>query len=124
MQAANFGLSNRQGQVGSGQNGMRLYNRVIRILDISAGMGITLSAIKYQMPDSYTAGITNADVFAGLSKYMADDMISGAPELVTFPWPEHSFDYILVGDAVKDSVEPENLLKKLNIYLKDTGKII
>ncbi len=113
------GQSNQQGQ-----SGIRLYNRVLRILDISAGMGITLSAIKYQMPDSYTAGITNADVFAGLSKYMADDMISGAPELVTFPWPEHSFDYILVGDAVKDSVEPENLLKKLNIYLKDTGKII
>ena len=77
---------------------LRLYNRVFRILDISAGMGNTLSAIKYQMPDSFTAGITNADVFAGLSKFMADDMISGDPELVTFPWPEHSFDYILVGD--------------------------
>ncbi len=124
IQAEKSVQSNQQGQTVSGQNGMRLYNRVLRILDISAGMGITLSAIKYQMPDSYTAGITNADVFAGLSKYMADDMISGAPELVTFPWPEHSFDYILVGDAVKDSVEPENLLKKLNIYLRGTGKII
>ncbi len=115
---------NKQEYLGSGQGHIRLYNRILRILDISAGMGTTLSAIKYQMPDCFTAGITNADVFAGLSKYMADDMISGAPELVTFPWPEHSFDYILVGDAIRDSFDPENLLKKLNIYLKDEGKIL
>lgn len=103
---------------------LKLYNRVLRILDISAGMGTTLSAIKYQMPDSFTAGITNVDVFAGLSKYMADDMISGDPELVTFPWPEHSFDYIILGDAAANATDPEMLLRKLRIYLKDDGQMI
>jgi GT2 family glycosyltransferase len=103
---------------------LRLYNRVFRILDISAGMGNTLSAIKYQMPDSFTAGITNADVFAGLSKFMADDMISGDPELVTFPWPEHSFDYILVGDMSEGTESPEMLLRKLRTYLRYDGQII
>ncbi|WP_026665039.1 glycosyltransferase family 2 protein [Butyrivibrio sp. FC2001] len=103
---------------------LRLYNRVLRILDISAGMGNTLSAIKYQMPDSFTAGITNADVFAGLSKFMADDMISGDPELVTFPWPEHSFDYILVGDMSEGAESPEMLLRKLRTYLRYDGQII
>ncbi|WP_026491342.1 glycosyltransferase family 2 protein [Butyrivibrio sp. XPD2002] len=103
---------------------LRLYNRVFRILDISAGMGNTLSAIKYQMPDSFTAGITNADVFAGLSKFMADDMISGDPELVTFPWPEHSFDYILVGDMSEGAESPEMLLRKLRTYLRYDGQII
>ncbi|WP_026526339.1 glycosyltransferase [Butyrivibrio sp. VCD2006] len=103
---------------------LKLYNRVLRILDICAGMGTTLSAIKYQMPDSFTAGITNVDVFAGLSKYMADDMISGDPELVTFPWPEHSFDYIIVGDAATSAADPEGLLRKLKTYLKDDGQIV
>ncbi|WP_026496475.1 glycosyltransferase family 2 protein [Butyrivibrio sp. WCD3002] len=103
---------------------LKLYNRVLRILDISAGMGTTLSFIKYLVPGSYTAGITNADVFAGLSKYMADDMISGNPELVTFPWPSGSFDYILAGDAVAGSSDPERLLKKLSAYLSENGMII
>ncbi|WP_408070337.1 glycosyltransferase [Butyrivibrio sp. JL13D10] len=103
---------------------IRLYNRVLRILDINAGMGTTLSAIKYQMPDSYTAGITNADVFAGLSKYMVNDMVSGDPELVTFPWPEHSFDYIIVGDVAARAANPEQLLRKLRMYLKVDGRII
>lgn len=103
---------------------LRLYNRVYRILDISAGMGTTLSAIKYQMPDSFTAGVTNADVFAGLSKFMADDMISGDPEFVTFPWPEHSFDFILVGDAAATAKDPEALIRKLNLYLKKDGRLI
>ncbi|WP_026661010.1 glycosyltransferase [Butyrivibrio sp. AC2005] len=102
----------------------KLYNRVLRILDISAGMGTTLSAIKYQMPDSFTAGITGADVFAGLCKYMADDMIAGDPELVTFPWPEHSFDYILVGDAAAACEKPEQLLGKLKTYLKENGRLL
>ena len=103
---------------------LKLYNRVLRILDISAGMGTTLSAIKYQMPDSFTAGITNVDVFAGLSKFMADDMISGDPELVTFPWPEHSFDFIILGDAAASASDPEMLIRKLRMYLKDDGQMI
>ncbi|SDB10626.1 glycosyltransferase [Butyrivibrio sp. INlla16] len=107
-----------------GQTDLKLYNRVLRILDISAGMGTTLSAIKYQMPDSFTAGITNVDVFAGLSKYMADDMISGNPELVTFPWPEHSFDFIILGDIPASASDPEKLLRKLHVYLKENGQLI
>ena len=103
---------------------LRLYNRVFRILDISAGMGTTLSAIKYQMPDSFTAGITSVDVFAGLAKYMADDMISGDPELVTFPWPEHSFDFIILGDAAVTASDPEMLIRKLRMYLKEDGLLI
>ncbi|WP_026525936.1 glycosyltransferase family 2 protein [Butyrivibrio sp. MB2005] len=103
---------------------LKLYNRVIRILDLSAGMGTTLSFIKYLIPGSFTAGITNADVFAGLSKYMADDIISGDPELVTFPWPAKSFDYILAGDVVAGASDPERLLKKLSAYLNGNGKII
>ena len=105
-------------------NSGRYYNYAFRILDISAGMGTALSAIKYQMPDSFTAGITNSEVFAGLAKFMADDLISGDPELVTFPWPEHSFDYIFAKDVVADAANPEKLLHKLNIYLKPDGRIL
>ncbi|WP_026511774.1 glycosyltransferase family 2 protein [Butyrivibrio sp. LC3010] len=103
---------------------LRLYNRVLRILDLEAGMGTTLSAIKYQMPDSFTAGITKVDVFAGLSRFMADDMISGDPEIVTFPWPLHSFDYILAGGAVAGAQNPEKLLEKLGKYLANNGRIL
>ena len=113
-----------QQKLSNGVNGLKLYNRVLRILDISAGMGTTLSAIKYQMPDSFTAGITNVDVFAGLAKYMADDMISGDPELVTFPWPEHSFDFIILGDSAVTATEPEMLIRKLRMYLKEDGRLI
>lgn len=104
--------------------GAKLYNRSFRLLDIEAGMGSTLSAIKYLIPGCYGVGITNADVFAGLSTFMADDMVSGNPELVTFPWPEHSFDYILAGDVVANAEDPEALLKKLGRYLSANGRII
>ncbi len=105
-------------------NGERLYNRSFRLLDIEAGMGSTLSAIKYLIPGCFGAGITNHEVFAGLSGFMADDMISGDPELVTFPWPEHSFDYIIAKNAVAAASEPEKLLQKLNRYLAAGGRII
>ena len=121
-------LSKEGAETGNNSNNtvskLKLYNRVLRILDISAGMGTTLSAIKYQRPDSFTAGITNVDVFAGLAKYMADDMISGDPELVTFPWPEHSFDYIILGDSAATATDPEMLIRKLRVYLKDDGQLI
>jgi len=104
--------------------GAKLYNRSFRLLDIEAGMGATLSAIKYLIPGCFGVGITNADVFAGLSTFMADDMVSGNPELVTFPWPEHSFDYILAGDVVANAEDPEALLKKLGRYLSANGRII
>ncbi len=100
------------------------YNKYYRILDLSAGLGATMSAIKYIIPSSFVAGVTNADVFAGLSKYMGDDIISGDPELVTFPWPEHSFDLIFAGDVVSLAENPERLLRKLNIYLTENGRVI
>ena len=104
--------------------GPKLYNKSFRLLDLEAGMGATLSAIKYLIPGCYGVGVTNADVFSGLANFMADDMIFGNPELVTFPWPEHSFDYILAGDAVVNAQDPEGLLRKLERYLTDNGRII
>ncbi len=103
---------------------LKIYNRDFRILDLSAGLGASLSLIKYMAPDCYTAGITIADAFAGLAGFMADDIISGNPELVTFPWPEHSFDYILAGDVISEASEPEMLIRKLEKYLKENGRIV
>ncbi|WP_029322786.1 glycosyltransferase family 2 protein [Butyrivibrio sp. AE3004] len=117
-------IKNTSGEKLHQNTDLKLYDKVLRILDISAGMGNTLSAIKYQMPGSFTAGITNVDVFAGLSQYMADDMISGDPELVTFPWPEHSFDYILTGDALINATDSEKLFNKLEFYLAKNGCIL
>ncbi len=109
---------------GRGSEELKLYNRSFRILDLDAGLGTTLSAIKYQSQGSFTAGITNADVFAGLGKYMADDLISGDPELVTFPWPEHSFDYIFAGEVIAKAQNSEMFILKLKRYLGEGGKIL
>ena len=103
---------------------LKLYNKSFRILDLTAGMGTTLSAIKYQSQGSFTAGITGNDVFAGLGKFMADELISGDPELVTFPWPPHSFDYIFASDALAAAKDGEKLLQKLKNYLAEDGKIL
>ncbi|MBE5859449.1 MAG: glycosyltransferase [Butyrivibrio sp.] len=103
---------------------LKIYNRDFRILDLSAGLGATLSFIKYMAPDCYTAGITPADAFAALSCFMADDIISGNPELVTFPWPMNSFDYILAGDVITQASDPEKLIRKLESYLREDGRII
>lgn len=100
------------------------YNKYYRILDLSAGLGATMSAIKYMIPSSFVAGVTSVDVFAGLSKYMGDDIISGDPELVTFPWPEHSFDIILAGEVIAGADDPERLVRKLNLYLTEKGRVI
>ncbi len=112
------------GSAGGKVSDLKLYNRNFRILDLSAGLGTTLSAIKYQSQGSFTAGITNSDVFSGLGKFMADEMISGDPELVTFPWPEHSFDYILAGDMVVGAQNAEALIAKLKMYLAEGGQIL
>lgn len=50
--------------------------------------------------------------------------ICGEIESTVLPYEKKSFDYILIGDMEKIQNNIEEILDKLEVYLKEEGKII
>ena len=95
----------------------------VRVLQLDAGMGIHLSALKYRYPYGFFAGIEQNPVVCGLAVKTAD-IICGDPETVAFPWPERFFDYIFTSDVPERATDRAAFLAKLNRYLAPDGKLI
>lgn len=98
-------------------------DRPIRVLECYCGMGINLSKIKYRHPYAYVAGIEPSAQVAGIGRHLAD-IVSGFPETITFPWPEETFDYIFLSDALTRAAHPEAFLEKVSRYLVPGGSLI
>ncbi|MBQ4416952.1 MAG: methyltransferase domain-containing protein, partial [Butyrivibrio sp.] len=95
----------------------------VRVLQLDAGMGIHLSALKHRYPYGFFAGIEQNPVVCGLGRGTAD-ILCGDAETTAFPWPEHFFDYIFVSDTPDRARDRDAFLAKLNRYLAPGGSLV
>lgn len=97
----------------------------IRVLEVGCGMGVTLSRIKYLYPNSYVTGVSFRTDVASCGKYLADIRCE---QLLTFNeiYPEHSFDYIIVSEAMKSAPDEAKaeVGDKIRGLLRDGGRFL
>lgn len=94
----------------------------ISILEIGCRCGATAAYIRGKFPFAQTYGIENHP----FALRIADKMTNAISyESTNLPWPEHSFDYIIVDTMAVDLPSSEELEQLFSKYLKQGGcKII
>ncbi|GHU44653.1 hypothetical protein FACS1894111_12260 [Clostridia bacterium] len=92
----------------------------ISLLEIGCGAGGTLAKLEHLFPNASVCGI---ELTESLAKIGANQLniIQGNIETMTLPYEQNSFDYILFGDVLEHLYQPEDTIKRLLPYLKDTG---
>ncbi len=94
----------------------------IDVLEVGAGLGSTLSRIKYEFPNSVVHGIEIVDNVACYGAKNVD-MICDNIETYEFR-DDEKYDYIIFGDVLEHLVDPYTLVDRLKTNLKQEGCII
>ena len=96
----------------------------LHILEVNCGIGATAALIKSQYPFLEYKGIEKNDKAATYAMAFGE-VITGDIEEVEFGKEfEEYFDYILLGDVLQHTHDPAEVLKKLSLYLKKSGRMI
>ncbi len=99
------------------------YSKAINVLAIGCGCGATLLRVKSIYKDANLFGI-EIDKASGEVANMLLPTLIGNIEDIDLPFDEKFFDFIILGDVIEHLLEPEEVLKKLQLYLKEDGEII
>ncbi|MCR5671581.1 MAG: glycosyltransferase family 2 protein [Butyrivibrio sp.] len=83
----------------------------LRILDLTCGFGITLSYIKSICPDVFAAGACGTPFEAGIASHLADEVVYGEVNTMRLPWPDHSFDVVMVDREYVSKAKAMQFLK-------------
>lgn len=95
----------------------------IRVLEIGCGAGMMLSRIKYLWPESVIKGIEREEKPARLGKdYLGVEW--GNAETMELSYEKEYFDYIIFNHALETFYSPEKVIKRLQPYLKDSGRML
>ncbi len=94
----------------------------IKVLEVGAGLGATLSRIKRLYPKATVKGIEIVERVAEIGSRMIN-MECGNIENYEFA-PDEKYDYILFGDVLEHLVDPYKLVDRLKGCLSDGGCII
>lgn len=97
--------------------------KLMRLLDVGCGCGALMARAKSIYPYAEVYGIEPVSEAAGFASSIGP-VLCGDAEQSDFPWEEEFFDYIMVRDTLECLTTPENLLKKLQKYLKPNGHMI
>ena len=95
----------------------------MNILELGCGMGLTLLKCKFKYPNAVLHGLEPIESLASIAKHSAAVSLI-EPGKFPLDFPENHFDYILVGNHLEMTEDPENLLTGLRKYLKEGGWII
>lgn len=96
----------------------------VRILEIGCGMGATLGYIKNKYPEAQVYGIELVKEVAALGQKYLPDIIAGNIEQMEIPYPQDFFDYIICADVLEHLHDPEEIIRKLGVYLKPSGSLL
>jgi 2-polyprenyl-3-methyl-5-hydroxy-6-metoxy-1,4-benzoquinol methylase len=97
-------------------------NKSNKILEIGAGGGYTLAAIKEMGLAVEVVGIELCDMPGTMQNHPGiDRMIIGNIEDLALDFPEDHFDVIICGDVLEHLVDPWAVVNKVNKYLKVGG---
>lgn len=98
-------------------------DRSIEVLEVGCGMGATLSRIQYLWPRAEVHGIEIVERVARIgANYL--DIIQGNAETMELPYAKEQFDYIILGDIIEHSYEPEKTIRHFMPYLKKGGAFL
>lgn len=95
----------------------------MRLLDVGCGCGALMARMKSIYPYTEVYGIEPVPEAAEFASHIGSVLCKDADKS-DFPWEEEFFDYIIIRDTLEYLMEPENLLKKLQKYLKSNGHVI
>ena len=97
-------------------------NETLDVLEVGAGLGSTLSRIKYKFPNARVHGIEIVEAVAAMAKKNTDMKCTN---IETYEFEEGEvFDYIIFGDVLEHLVDPFTLVDRLKNNLKPGGSII
>lgn len=94
----------------------------IKVLEVGAGLGATLSRIKRLYPKATIKGIEIVEKVAEIGSMMIN-MECANIEDYEFA-PDEKYDYILFGDVLEHLVDPYKLVERLRGCLTDNGCIV
>ena len=95
----------------------------IRVLEIGCGGGSTLAKIQYLFPNAEVKGIELAENVARLGMNQID-IIQGNIETMQLPYEKKHFDYIIFGDVLEHLHAPDEVLRKMKVYLREGGQFL
>jgi SAM-dependent methyltransferase len=95
-----------------------------KILEIGCGEGITGGELKRVGKAKEVVGVEMFEPAALKAEERLDKIILGDIEVISLPYPDGYFDYIILGDVVEHLSDPWATLKQLKRYLSSTGFVI
>ena len=93
------------------------------ILEVGCAEGGTGSELK-KRPGVFVAGIESNETAANIARTVLDDVITGDIESMNLPYSPAAFDCIIFADVLEHLVNPLDVLKKMNKFLKKDGTVI
>jgi Predicted glycosyltransferases len=98
-------------------------NKEMRVLEANCKLGLNLLKIKYDYPNALLCGIEPNKSTAAISGRIAQVSAKLAD---SFPldFPENYFDYILIGNLLETTENPERLLTEIKKHLKENGCVL
>ena len=98
-------------------------NDKMRILDVGCALGATIRRIKYQFPEAEVYGVEEREIIGRLAGSNYPITATNLDNL-DFLEDADQFDYVILEDAIGFMDHPENLLVKVQGYLKPEGILI
>jgi len=95
-----------------------------RALDLGCGSGETSGHLKKIGRFGWVCGVEGSDKAAEIAENKLDQVLKGDIEKMDFPFPENSFDTILLLDILEHLVDPWTVIEKLKRLLKPGGIMI
>ena len=95
-----------------------------RVLEIGCADGMTGLLAKQQGKAAFYCGVELFPDAARNAKDRIDEIIVGDIEKIDrLPWPENSFDFLIMSEVLEHLTDPSRVLTKLRSYLRPGGRV-
>lgn len=89
-----------------------------RILELGCGSGDTGAASLAEGKCGWCSGIELSEQAAKLAREQLSEVVVGNVELIELPWPENSFDALVISEVLEHLVDPWSVLRRLHHVMK------
>lgn len=93
-------------------------NPAAALLEVGCGAGNTAAAAKRLGRSGFAAGIELFEDAGMAARDQLDEVVIGNVETVDLPWPEATFDILIMSEVLEHLVDPWTVLKRLLPLLK------
>jgi 2-polyprenyl-3-methyl-5-hydroxy-6-metoxy-1,4-benzoquinol methylase len=98
--------------------------KIGRLIDVGCGDGETSAYLKEKKIADWVCGIESSSAVAAIARARLDEVLETDIEKVDLPYDAESIDLILVLDVLEHLVQPWDVVKKLQKYVKPGGFIV